>query len=455
MHHYQQKYDDLRLKYPVFVFEAFDYNLQESRLIATYKFALGDSITFQPSIEIQVPDTGQQFALEDSILRNMVFHMGMIELISYWKCACPPNVIIKTALLSEKQIEWWKKLYFNGLGEFFYLNGIQASSNDFMHIRCDSDTIFTASNLELNQEYIVPIGGGKDSVVTLELLKLTGYTCIPFIINPRGATLSCIETAGYQINQILSMKRTIDPELLRLNGLGFLNGHTPFSAMLAFSSLMVAYLHGNANIALSNEASANESTVPGSTINHQYSKSFEFEADFRHYYQTYITPSINYFSYLRPLNEVQIARIFSTLPAYHSVFKSCNVGSKTDSWCGHCPKCLFVYTLLSPFLSRGNLNKIFDKELFSDISLLNYLDELTGVAKVKPFECVGTLDEVNSALSITAQIDDYKDLPLIEHYLKTRKKDLSENFQILLHSFNTEHFLSLDQVQLLKKALHV
>ena len=134
--------------------------------------------------------------------------------------------------------------------------------------------------------------------------------------------------------------------MLELNRQGYLNGHTPFSALVAFSGIIAARMHGLSMVALSNESSANESTVQGSTVNHQYSKSFKFEEDFHYYQNTYLRGSAYYFSLLRPLSEFQIARYFAGQKQYHGIFRSCNAGSRTDSWCGHCPKCLFVYLIL-------------------------------------------------------------------------------------------------------------
>ena len=185
--------------------------------------------------------------------------------------------------------------------------------------------------------------------------------------------------------------------MLELNQEGYLNGHTPFSALVAFSSLITAYLHNLKYIALSNEASANESTVAGSTVNHQYSKSFKFEQDFHNYEKEYIQSGIYYLSMLRPLSEFQIAEYFSRHPAYHEVFRSCNVGSKQDIWCGHCPKCLFVFLILSPFLSHSRLTEIFSTDMLEDRSMLEDFQKLTGLTEEKPFECVGSRDEVNAA----------------------------------------------------------
>ncbi len=191
--------------------------------------------------------------------------------------------------------------------------------------------------------------------------------------------------------------------MLELNAEGFLNGHTPFSALVAFSSLIAAYLYGVKYIALSNESSANESTVAGSDVNHQYSKSFEFERDFHEYERDFIGSGIHYFSLLRPLSEFQIAEYFSRQEAYHAVFRSCNAGSKQDIWCGHCPKCLFVFLILSPFLSHQRLVEIFGTDLTDDASMQEDFEKLIGMGKEKPFECVGSRDEVNAAICLTIE----------------------------------------------------
>ena len=260
-------------------------------------------------------------------------------------------------------------------------------------------------NISLTETTLVPVGGGKDSVVTIELLK-NKMPIIPVIINPRGATRDCVATAGFSEEQTAVIKRTLDSTMLRMNNEGFLNGHTPFSAMLAFYTLLIGFATNSKYIALSNESSANEPTVPDSEINHQYSKSIAFENDFRYYVNKYISSDIEYFSFLRPLNEIQIASLFSRNKNYYKVFKSCNAGSKTDSWCGKCPKCLFTYLIMSPFIPQEDLINIFGKDLLNDNDLQPILKQLKGEADVKPFECVGTIEEVNACLNFSQQTTD-------------------------------------------------
>jgi UDP-N-acetyl-alpha-D-muramoyl-L-alanyl-L-glutamate epimerase len=456
-----KKFIDLRAEYPIFVYDSYSIELIDNEIVIRFAFNLNNRYWFYPETRISVrPGISDLFFQRGGKLSDLnifAFNIGMIELISYWKAASSPKVLIKPHALDQRQIAFWKKIYFNGLGEFFYLNGIMHPDEEsFMEIIAEGPPV-TCPEFDLNaSSALVPIGGGKDSVVTLELLRRGGIDCLPLILNPRGATLSCIKAAGYTEKEIFIIKRTIHPLLLELNEKGFLNGHTPFSAMLGFNTILAAVLSGRKHIALSNESSANESTVEGSSINHQYSKSFEFEEDFRNYVRQYISPKPNYFSFLRPVSELQIAELFSRFDNYHDVFRSCNVGSKTDSWCGSCPKCLFTYTILSPFLSRERLKEIFGKELFSDLTLKHYLEERTGMVNVKPFECVGTIDEVNASLQQTIALSDKTDLPsLLDYYYHSSTYSSLDpsQFKKLLLDFEIEHNLEPRFESILKKAL--
>jgi hypothetical protein len=451
----QADFDALRNRYPWFSFESFEYKFTDQRMEIQFHFHLSGEISFHPSIYIPWRTWFTAPQEKNSVWDSLVFHIGLIELISYWKAACPPRLIIQPAGLTNEQIQWWKKLYFNGLGEFFYVNGLATTEKDFMQMECEAGApYFSPEALPATEnQYLVPIGGGKDSAVTLELLKNEGFRTVPLILNPRKATLDTLRVGGFDEEGSVIIQRAIDPVLLELNEKGFLNGHTPFSAMLAFYTLLTARLTGISNIALSNESSANESTVSGSDVNHQYSKSYAFEKDFRQYVSTYIGEGYRYFSFLRPLHEVQIAKIFSKLTDYHPIFRSCNAGSKTDSWCGACAKCLFAWIILEPFTGAEKLNEIFGKNLLEDASLLPYIDELTGATAAKPFECVGTVSEVNASLKAILKIHQPPLPDLLDYASKTLAPG-QEDLEALLKDFNEEHFLNPEEVFILKKALN-
>ncbi len=436
------KYLSLRRRYPVFTYQSYSFHLTNQTLKAEFVFNISDEFTFRPGFSIPMRSFMDFENMDDAALHSLVFHIGMVELISYWKATCSPDVRILPHKLSKVQEAWWKKLYFNGLGEFFYVNGIEAEFDDFMRI---SSSGMPVEPLELSLEkkdILVPVGGGKDSIVTLEVLRKEGNQLIPVMLNPREASLRTIEIAGFRIEDCAVVNRSLDKLLLDLNDRGFLNGHTPFSALLAFVNILLASACGTPFIALSNESSASESTIPGTEINHQYSKSYEFEQDFNSYVRNFLHPGLRYFSFLRPVNELQIARIFSGYPEHFHSFRSCNVGSKTDSWCGKCPKCLFTFIMLSPFVNRQVLTGIFSKDLYLDESLTPVFDELSGIAEVKPFECVGTPDEVKAALWKFAETHSREEWPPLISYFKDHfSHSFRDDLNQLLAQFEKDHFI--------------
>lgn len=418
----QDKFLALREQFSTFTYQDYRYEIIDNELNIQFDFRIGDSIRFQPIMRLNAGRYGRKdLRLED--MDGLVFHIGMIELISYWKVTCAPTIRIQRRKLTDAQQRWWKRLYWKGLGEFFYQNSITTSEEEFFHFSFDDNAEsvndFHYQHIGNEDSTIVPIGGGKDSVVTLEQLR-PKKNIIPFIINPRGATLECARIAGFpKLNDIVVLHREIAPQLLELNKQGYLNGHTPFSAMLAFYSLLVSYVVDARDVALSNEFSANEPTIPGTEINHQYSKSLEFEENFRQYVKDNMNDCAHYYSHLRPYCELEIARFFAQYPEYFPVFKSCNAGSKTDIWCCNCPKCLFAYIILSPFIDDATMISIFGEDLLDKPSLQQYFDELSGIAANKPFECVGTIDEVNKALSMIRE--SRKEKYLIKHWSKSQK----------------------------------
>ena len=382
---------EYRKKFTEFHYNSYSLTEDDEAIYLTYEFEIPELSKFEPKFKILKKHMNFK-NINTKYAQNMAFHIGLIELASYWKTTCSPTVVIKCGYLTEEQISWWKKLYFYGLGELFYTNNIKPNMQDFMNILCTNNANeFEYDKVEEPSDgYIVPIGGGKDSVVTLEVLQVNKENDFCLIINPKPVTLDCAKIAGFENNNIIEIYRTIDSNLINLNEQGFINGHTPFSAMLAFVSYFVAYLLGKKYIALSNENSANESNVTGEKINHQYSKSFEFECDFENYSNKYLKAPVKYFSFLRPLNELQIAKIFARQEKYHSTFRSCNVGSKTLpwKWCCNCAKCLFAYTILSPYLYKKKLLNIFGEDMFEKEYLLTTFLELTGNGETKPFDCM-------------------------------------------------------------------
>lgn len=436
------KFTELREKYNTFIYHG--YTVTDEGF--SFRFTIGE-YEFLPEWKwngLVIPAD-----MDRGLIEYVIFSIGMTELVSYWKCACPPRVIVKCGALNDEQIQWWKKLYWGGLGEFFYRNRIETDFESFMTIEPENSDVRSFADPFTGERKgaLIPVGGGKDSIVTLELLKGMKADNLCYIINPRRTTLDCAHTAGYEDSDIVGLKRSIHPELLRRNADGWLNGHTPFSAIVAFSAYLAALITGKKYIALSNESSANEGNVSGSTVNHQYSKSTAFERDFRDYCAKWLTVPPEYFSLLRPWSEWQIAKRFVTYPRYLSVFKSCNLGSKTDSWCGKCAKCLYVYILLSAFLDDSELIKIFGADMLDNAEFTDMFNGLVYADFDKPFECVGTRAEIRLALYNAYKRREGGNIPfLLQKYIK----EVPDEPEGLDGHFDTDNFVPAELVGLLK-----
>ena len=425
------KFLELREKYKEIIYREFLIDEVDNDLVITFVFEIPGLTTFKPTISFS-KDLIKNSFVNDELMKKIIFHIGMIELISYYKCCCPGKVVIEAGYLSDYDMSWFKKLFYNGLGEFLYKNNIEISEDDLFDFDIKGEEVILKDVFYQGYGNLIPVGGGKDSVVTLELLKEYKDDNMCFIINPKGANIECCYVAGYNDGDVVKIKRVIDKNLLDLNSQGFLNGHTPFSSIVAFISYLMAYLTNKKYIVLSNENSANEATVIGTKINHQYSKSYEFEKDFHEFTVKNYGIDIMYFSMLRPLKEIQIAMLFSKYTKFHKVFKSCNLGSKgsTWEWCCSCPKCLFVYIMLAAFLPKNEMVEMFSKDLFEEVSLEKDFIELIGEGETKPFECVGSISEVVYALNRIISKYEGK-LPYLlnlykEKYMRDENIDLNE-----------------------------
>lgn len=454
------KFAAFRNENPVFIFRSYDIKESDEAVEVAFSFEIPGLAQFNPGWRF--PKPAGLTVSGDAVFEKLVFNMGMAEAVSYWKAVCSPEFRIECGFLTEEQKKWWKKLWFLGLGEFLFINGIETTQEELVNITCTGKEINADScaDRELNG-CLIPIGGGKDSALTLETLKNSGMKCRCYAINKRCSISATVEAAGLPEDTLITAQRKFDRSLIELNNKGYLNGHTPFSSVVAFSAEITAYLYGLKYIVLSNESSANESTVAGSSVNHQYSKSFEFESDFHEYEEKYLGTGISYFSFLRPLTEFQIAGMFVSHRKYLPVFRSCNLGSKVspDIWCGECPKCLFVSLILSPFLTLDELKEIFGRDMLNDSAMLEYFIELIGESEHKPFECVGSVSEVNLSVSLAVQKLESQgvELPLLFGEYVKRGLYHPENLESLRKEFcsyfNEQNLLTDEFKTILKKEM--
>jgi UDP-N-acetyl-alpha-D-muramoyl-L-alanyl-L-glutamate epimerase len=350
---------------------------------------------------------------------------------SYYKAFVPKTLVVEGPAFEADQLAFFKKLYVNGLAEFAYRNGL----GDLRHIEFFSAggpvrTAAHRASSPLPAKSAVLIGGGKDSLVSVEVLRQAREDVVLFAVNPKKPIIDCVEASGLPS---IFISRQLDKRLFDLNAKGALNGHVPITAIVSLIAAAASYVHGYNAVVLSNERSANEGNVTQGDfeINHQYSKSIDFESDLRRYIASYIDGSLEYFSLLRPLSEFHIAQLFAKSVRYDSCFTSCNrsfklnqVGGPPPRWCCDCPKCRFTFLILATAMAPERLTRIFGRDLLNESQQIEGYRELTGLSGHKPWECVGELAESGGALILLAQRSEWTSHAVV--------KELAPRLQTLL-----------------------
>jgi UDP-N-acetyl-alpha-D-muramoyl-L-alanyl-L-glutamate epimerase len=410
---------ELRREYPEFRYDRFQVDYSGSCVRIQFDFVLSPELEFHPALVISSSHSMPR-RLPPGVLENLVFHLGLIESLSYWKAACSPKIEVRAGFLETEQVAWWINLLLNGMGEYFYVNNIDFTEPNFIQLESTGPRRPRLDQIP-SSRILLPIGGGRDSGVTGMTFANSGLPIGCLLLNPTPAAKSVVQRL--RPTETITINRTIDPQLLALNNAGFLNGHTPFSAYLAFLSVVCAALFDYRDIAFANEHSSNQGNVEylGHVINHQYSKSLRFEEDFDRYLQRYLIPGVRYFSFVRPLCELQIGRAFTRFRELFGVIKSCNRNVNSQNWCGDCPKCLSVFVTTYPFAKYEDVLAIFGRDFFEGPNTIQLMNELAGLGEHKPFECVCAYEEFVAGLqlSIDACKKAGRELPMALAYAET------------------------------------
>ncbi len=356
--------------------------------------------------------------------------------VSYFKAALPPSIEIEGPLPSPAAGEFLDRLYRLGLAELFYRDQIEFSEEIRFPRAADESEgqEVLPPALQLPRRTAVPVGGGKDSIVTIEALKAAAEPMVLFSVGDYAPIRATARVA--RLPRIV-VERRICPRLLELNQAGAINGHVPVSAILAAIAAAAAVIYGFDAVAMSNERSASvaQLTWKGLEVNHQYSKSLDFERRFDELVSREVLPGLRYFSFLRPLSELAIAAAFSRQPAYFPVFRSCNRAFHLDAhqratyWCCDCPKCRFVFLVLAPWMARGELVAIFGQDLLDDPAHEEGFAALLGLSTRRPFECVGEEKESAAALALLVRSAQWRDAALVRRLSQRRKDALGEEGQ--------------------------
>ena len=388
-------------KYKAFIFKDYSFDEGTKTLICHYSY--DDKIDFSESFEFTFPiDTTYDHDLLDNAIQLLFFIVG----VSYFKAYLPPNIEVRKGDIDRPTADFLNKTYQKGLGEFFFVNRLDPQTP--ISFPLTTNSVVKNEGPDLSSGFLVGLGGGKDSLVSVELLR-SQPNVATWMMTLQKMSAPLVDSTGLPN---LWIHRTLDSKIKELNRQDALNGHIPFSAILAGLGSVVAILTNRRDVVVSNESSSNEPTLTyqGVDINHQYSKSQEFEADFQRLLESRMGNRIRYYSLLRPFSELRIAELFALyFDKYKKVFTSCNVAAVPNSnikglWCGTCPKCAFVFLALTPFIERSKLEALWgDKNLLLDPALDQTYRQLLGIEGDKPLECVGEIKESRAAMRLAQQ----------------------------------------------------
>lgn len=410
-----------------FIFSSYTFDEEKKLLLLNYQY---DIHTFQEQIDfhslgIKISDLEQK----KEVLHRIFFMIHLACGMSYFKAFCPREIEIQSGLLDQDQSDFWNQYYTKGLGEFFYKNDIDF--RDLIHFPFQNISQKIDTHIDLKNEALVPIGGGKDSIVSAELLQKNDIPFTTFSLNehrPIQETVKILETPHTIVY------RKIDPKLLELNASGSVfNGHVAITGILSTIVLAVALMCDKRWIILSLEKSSNYGQVEylGEMINHQYSKSQEFQENFQLYITNYIAQGVEYISLLRSWYEIKIVEIFAPyFEKYQDIFTSCNKNFKIikeknqSKWCGECPKCAFMFALFSAFIPKEKLIETFQKNCFEDEKLIPLYEELLGISGHKPFECVGTPEETKLAFALAYTENEYNGSIIMKLFIRSFEKEI-------------------------------
>jgi len=346
-----------------------------------------------------------------------VTHLHIAAGTSYYKAAAPERVIVEGVALTAAEAAFHHQLYDEGLREFAVTNGLPVPRP----VRIDATPAVAGPGLSTagptpwnERSLLVPIGGGKDSLVVIEALRPRKPTL--FVVNSRPVLDDLVSATGLEA---IRVRRELSPELGRLNRSGALNGHVPVTAIVSLLAVASSVLYGFDEVVMAVERSASEETrmVGGVPVNHQFSKSLELERRMQELVTGSIDPGIRYGSGLRPYAELSIGRAFAGLTAYHPLFCSCNAAYRSTAdpaqrWCGACPKCRFVALMLAPFMARDAVADIIGRDLFDDVGEVDGFRALMSDGD-KPFECVGERKESAAAVRMLARQPGWQDSAVV------------------------------------------
>lgn len=384
-----------------FIFDTYTYDRASG--VALFSYAFSDGRRFKEKVAFS--DAPQQYneATLDRALRLAFLVIGT----SYLKTFPTADVEVPFTI-DEWTATFLNKVYQEGLSQFAFENNLTRQQlPQFSATEQGADGLQEAT--EYDGDGILALqSGGKDSLLTAQLLKAAGYDFTPWYVSSTNHHPEILDTFA---NPVVGTIRTIDHEALaKAKEDGGLNGHVPVTYIVQSIALIQAVLLNKNQVltSIGHEGEEPHATIGDLSVTHQWSKTWGAEQLFADYVARYISADITIGSPLRGLTELRIAELFveHCWSTYGHAFSSCNkanyqqgADNTTLRWCGECPKCANSYILFAPFVEPNDLQSLFGgQDLFAKPLLQETFKGLLGIDGVmKPFECVGEIDELRYA----------------------------------------------------------
>ncbi|MCL2371224.1 hypothetical protein FWC63_00560 [Candidatus Saccharibacteria bacterium] len=395
--------------------------------------------------------------VRDLDLDKALFLAYILSGISYYKAFPTRHIRLPEGeQLSPVQIELFNAAYQEGLGQFAYENKLtRADLAHFDERAVASEQVFSFdgyafdgikatfnyscgdlryqeivefAQTDLKPEIISMQSGGKDSLLLATMLKERKVNFVPWFMRSGEHRPKVLD----KLDDLLLATRTIDREgLVKAATLGGKNGHIPITYVLQSLALVQAIILGAKTVvvAIGDEGTEPHSTMPaiGSEgdvdyeapldVNHQWSKTREASELYMKYLEEELGGGYKVYSPLRDTSELKIAELFAKKcwKDLGGEFSSCNVANYRQhadnrelKWCGDCPKCANAFLLFAPYLPSEELLPLFDgQDLFAKESLQHTYKGLLGIEGIeKPFECVGSVEELRTAYHLSHPDED-------------------------------------------------
>jgi hypothetical protein len=447
----------LRDAYPVFRVESAEAVVDGGSVRLAFRFTCGDRV-LAPEVALTGLDPAEAARAADPAAWRIVRALAIVEAASYWKAVASPVIEVAIGNADPAEMAWWASFWQPAMGEFYFRNGIDFTAPGFLRIQAAAGLPAGGAAASLPgagaSRPLVMFSGGKDSLALTYAIKDGGPADF-FLYNPTASQRALARSLAGG-GRVTEVHRVILPELLEMNASGgYLNGHTPYSAYLALAAMLAGYLRGNDVVVAGNSRSDDEPNVEsylGASINHQWTKSAQYEAALQDYAARWLPAAPSYCSPLRPLYELQVIRSLTPHMEEYFQAQSCNK-LKGQGWCRECAKCCWVFLATAALFGRSTAVSKAGGDLLASPALSGLFEAMAGITPgmPRPFECTGTELEVRSAIAAAGQQPG--DLPALESCLRDPAVTAARPLEVVLKDWGRDDLMPVPLRERVQRAV--